>query len=84
MQCLPLDPQYPPGQFGTANFHSGDLFRGQYVTLNMGIPSFIKLDKGEIPCAVCKRPGRDVKSMLVPGRVTCPSGFKEDYRGSLP
>jgi hypothetical protein len=76
MLCLSTDPEYPQGRFATSDTAGANIHRAQYFTSSIqGIASFTKLDRGEIPCAVCKRNEDGIKSLFYPGRVTCPAGF---------
>ena len=66
-----------------AHTASVQLYRIEYETGNAGMgASFDALQNKEAPCAVCQAaPGLEY-SLVVPGQITCPTGYALDYRGA--
>ena len=84
MLCLPPIPQYTPGQYNEAgSSQEGYLYRSEYNTATGGVASMQALHGQEVPCAVCRRASPTAKSLMVPGQITCPSGFTADFQGYL-
>jgi len=83
MQCLPSNPQYMSGQYSEASNNNAYISKAEYGTGTAGLTALRILQGQDVPCAVCKRVLQDSRSMMLPGRQQCPSGFSADYAGFL-
>lgn len=76
--CLPDSPQY--GQYTSGTQQRGLIFPGKYDT-----SSYTHLSRvhGKLArCAACYNSGSST-SIMIPARVSCPRGWKQEYYGYL-
>ena len=84
--CLPSSPELVEGAFDfwqQANSNSAQLSLVEYQTGEHGAPSMRALDGYEVPCALCERAAANSTTLMVPGSLTCPTGYAIDYTGAI-
>lgn len=65
-------------------FDGAQIYRVEFETSGQGMGTTMdSLHDREAACAVCQAPAGREYSVVVPGRLTCPSGYSQDYRGYL-
>lgn len=77
--CLPLTPEFDEIKSG------GDDDRGYVYSAEYEITSFPPLaskHQHDVPCAVC-RAGNRGSIVIIPAKMTCPSGWTKEYYGYL-
>ena len=79
--CLPSIPSYL--QYNPSYTAGAFLYAAQYQTYTGGVTSYIPLNRGWVPCAVCQRPPTRPYGVVIPGTTQCPLGFALDYSGFL-
>lgn len=79
--CLHPVPKYIRTVAGEQG--GGRLHNAEYQFSDGGVVSYKPFHDKNAPCAVCERPARRGSSFLMPGKASCPSGFKLDYHGFL-
>ena len=73
-QCFPDDPEYD--KFGTGG-RRAKIYGVEYED---PIDAVGDLDDHNVPCAVCYVPTRPT-SLMIPAKLTCPTGWTEEYNG---
>ena len=78
--CITEEPQYLsktiPKYSANPNFISY-LYGTEYQ-----VPGFSSINNHNVPCAVCYTSQRSSK-LMIPGRITCPQSWTEEYEGYL-
>ena len=75
-QCFPDDPEYD--EYGTGG-RRAKIYGVEYED---PISALGDLDDFNVPCAVCYVPTH-ATSLMIPAKLTCPTGWTEEYDGYL-
>lgn len=78
--CMASSPEYLAG-FNDGDQNGGLVYRTEYEVNGFGISSLNPLHNHEAACAVCEIPAE--KTIMIPGRRTCPSNYALLYDGYL-
>ena len=79
-QCFPDDPEY--GDYRAAVQGYSYVYGVEYQHPITRLGGSTNLHDHDVPCAVCHVPTRRAK-LMIPGRLTCPSGWTAEYNGYL-
>ncbi|XP_052068527.1 short-chain collagen C4-like [Mytilus californianus] len=74
MLCLPNNPELSDKEGSGASFIFGTEFEGNQFASDSS--------DNDVPCALC-RSSNTTSSVMIPGRKTCYTGWKEEYNGIL-
>ena len=85
--CITADPEYLTDT--VPKFSANDpvlsyLYGSEYQVpgLIASLPGFGSLHDHNVPCAVCHTSQRSSK-LMIPGKITCPQSWTEEYEGYL-
>ncbi|XP_078619150.1 uncharacterized protein LOC144886395 [Branchiostoma floridae x Branchiostoma japonicum] len=80
--CLPKDPEW--GVFTDGNQGSAYMYGAEYQVDEFGNSPFqgASVYDHDVPCAVCHVASRGSK-LMIPARLSCPSGWTREYKGYL-
>ena len=78
--CITENPQYLSSTI--PKFSGNDLVLSFLYGAEYQLPGFSPLHDENVPCAVCHSSQRSSK-LMIPGRITCPQSWTEEYIGYL-